>query len=79
MRILQLAERMDKEEAHMLASFNQVTKKFKQHEAVKDLSFEVQGGRCIALLGPNGAGKTTTLQMLAGLMEPSSGKVVFSG
>ncbi len=61
----------------MLASFNQVTKKFKQHEAVKDLSFDVKEGRCIALLGPNGAGKTTALQMLAGLMEPSSGKVIF--
>ncbi|QGR00379.1 ABC transporter ATP-binding protein [Paenibacillus psychroresistens] len=43
------------------------------------LTFNVLEGRCVALLGPNGAGKTTTLQMLSGLLAPSSGTIGFEG
>ncbi|TKC15274.1 ABC transporter ATP-binding protein [Robertmurraya kyonggiensis] len=57
----------------MLVNINQLTKSYKQHQAVKNISFQIQKGECVALLGPNGAGKTTTLQMLAGLLTPTSG------
>ncbi len=47
--------------------------------AVEDFSMTLEAGQLVGLLGPNGAGKTTTLRMLCGLMEPSSGSVVFDG
>jgi ABC-2 type transport system ATP-binding protein len=43
--------------------------------AVEDISFRVAQGERVGFLGPNGAGKTTTLKMLAGLLEPSAGRV----
>jgi ABC-2 type transport system ATP-binding protein len=48
-------------------------------EAVRGLSFEIQGGECFGLLGPNGAGKTTTIEILEGLLPPSGGEVVVLG
>jgi ABC-2 type transport system ATP-binding protein len=50
-------------------------KKYKEKLAVKDISFSLTKGKCTALLGPNGAGKTTTLNMLAGLIKPTSGEI----
>ena len=52
-----------------------LTRRFGDRVAVEDVSFELAPGEIFALLGPNGAGKTTTLRMLAGLIEPSSGRV----
>jgi len=48
-------------------------------EAVRGLSFEVAPGQCFGLLGPNGAGKTTTIEILEGLLAPTSGEVVVLG
>lgn len=50
-------------------------RKYKNVEAVKQVSFSVEPGEIVGFLGPNGAGKTTTLKMLTGLIYPSSGKV----
>jgi putative spermidine/putrescine transport system ATP-binding protein len=47
--------------------------------AVDRLDLTVERGEFIALLGPSGCGKTTTLQMIAGLVEPSVGRVVLDG
>jgi ABC-2 type transport system ATP-binding protein len=47
--------------------------------AVEDLSFSVQSGEIVGLLGPNGAGKTTTLRSLAGILRPTSGRIVVGG
>ncbi len=47
--------------------------------AVDGVSFTVDEGRCFGLLGPNGAGKTTTVEMMEGLMAPSSGEVCYRG
>lgn len=63
----------------MLVTVQQLSKQFKKHTAVHPISFSIGKGRCIALLGPNGAGKTTTLQMLAGLLEPTAGRIEFLG
>jgi ABC-2 type transport system ATP-binding protein len=48
-------------------------------EAVRGLSLEVPRGECFGLLGPNGAGKTTTIEILEGLLEPTSGDVEVLG
>lgn len=62
-----------------LLQMNQLTKTYKEHLAVKNVSFSFEHGKCIALIGPNGAGKTTILRTLAGLLKPTSGTVSFSG
>jgi ABC-2 type transport system ATP-binding protein len=48
-------------------------------EAVRGLNLEIQTGECFGLLGPNGAGKTTTIEILEGLLEPTSGVVSILG
>ena len=48
-------------------------------EAVKGLDLEVRLGECYGLLGPNGAGKTTTIEILEGLLAPTSGIVQILG
>ena len=50
-----------------------LSKRFGNVEAVKNLSFDVQAGRVTGFLGPNGAGKTTTLRALLGLIHPTAG------
>src|SRR5262245_54060414 len=47
--------------------------------AVDRLDLTIEHGEFIALLGPSGCGKTTTLQMIAGLVEPSAGRIVLDG
>ena len=48
-------------------------------EAVRGLSLQIEAGQCFGLLGPNGAGKTTTIEILEGLLPPTSGEVRIFG
>src|SRR5205814_9142157 len=48
-------------------------------DAVNGLDLEIQVGECFGLLGPNGAGKTTTIEIIEGLMPPTSGEVPVLG
>src|SRR6516164_11569665 len=48
-------------------------------DAVNGLDLEISTGECFGLLGPNGAGKTTTIEILEGLMPPTSGEVEVLG
>jgi ABC-2 type transport system ATP-binding protein len=56
-----------------------LTKQYDDVLAVNDLSFSVNRGEVFGLLGSNGAGKTTTLQVIAGLLKPTSGRVLVNG
>jgi ABC-2 type transport system ATP-binding protein len=48
-------------------------RKFKDVNAVQQVSFNIKAGEIVGFLGPNGAGKTTTLKMLSGLLHPTGG------
>jgi ABC-2 type transport system ATP-binding protein len=48
-------------------------------EAVRGLDLQIGAGECFGLLGPNGAGKTTTIEILEGLLQPTSGTVTILG
>jgi len=56
-----------------------VTKRYGALTAVSHLSFTVKPGEVLGYLGPNGSGKSTTVKMLAGLMPPSRGRILFDG
>ncbi|WP_457754184.1 ABC transporter ATP-binding protein [Thermococcus sp.] len=53
-----------------------LTKKFGDKIAVNGISFRVHDGEIYGLLGPNGSGKSTTMKILAGILKPTSGKVL---
>src|SRR5438270_1622324 len=63
----------------MSIELRNVTKKFGDVIAVRNVSFTVQEGELMALLGPSGGGKTTVLRMIAGLELPTSGDVLIRG
>ncbi|HLN45160.1 MAG TPA: ABC transporter ATP-binding protein [Candidatus Sulfotelmatobacter sp.] len=52
-----------------------LAKKYEDVNAVEDLSLQIEKGELFGLLGPNGAGKTTTINVLCGLIKPTSGTV----
>lgn len=56
-----------------------LAKAFGSFHAVENLSLEVERGEFLSLLGPSGCGKTTTLQMIAGFVEPTRGRIVLHG
>ena len=62
-----------------LISLRNVTKTFGGLKAVADCSFDVRRGSITGLIGPNGAGKSTVFNMIAGLLRPSSGRILFEG
>jgi len=56
-----------------------LTKRYRQVTAVRDLTLQVAPGEVVAFLGPNGAGKTTTIDMILGLARPDTGSVQVYG
>jgi ABC-2 type transport system ATP-binding protein len=56
-----------------------LAKSFGPLRAVDGVSFHVSRGEIVGLLGPNGAGKTTTINMILGVLEPSSGRIAIEG
>ncbi len=63
----------------MLIEVKSLTKKFAKSTAVDDVTFSIKKGEICAFLGPNGAGKTTIIKMLIGLLEPTTGKILYEG
>lgn len=56
-----------------------VTKKYGDFYAVRNINFEVKEGEIVGFLGRNGAGKTTTMNMITGFIEPTDGEIIVGG
>ncbi|MCI0714661.1 MAG: ABC transporter ATP-binding protein [Chloroflexi bacterium] len=64
---------------HTVVSINNLTCRYGDFTAVKDLSFEVNQGEIFGFLGPNGAGKTTTLRTMMDFIRPDGGSIEVFG
>ena len=62
-----------------MISVEHLVKEYGSFRAVDDVSLTVPAGEIHGFLGPNGAGKTTTMRMIAGLLRPSSGRILVNG
>ncbi|MFL2981933.1 MAG: ATP-binding cassette domain-containing protein [Candidatus Poseidoniaceae archaeon] len=60
-----------------LLTLNGVAKSFKDVDALVRVDLEIKSGQVVGLVGGNGAGKTTLLRLMAGVMEPSKGSILF--
>ncbi|MFA7384042.1 MAG: ABC transporter ATP-binding protein [Desulfurivibrionaceae bacterium] len=56
-----------------------LVKRYRAVEAVAGISFAIPPGTCFGLLGPNGAGKTTAMEVIEGIIPPTSGEILFKG
>ena len=61
----------------MDVSVKNIRKEFDRYPALNDVSLDIRSGELIALLGPSGSGKTTLLRLIAGLEQPTLGKIYF--
>ena len=62
-----------------LLEVRHVSRSFRTTLAVNDVSFAVLPGELLGLIGPNGAGKSTLFNLIAGVLPPSSGQILFEG
>ena len=62
----------------MLVETKNLSKVYGDKVAVNGLDIQIERGSFTAILGPNGAGKSTTIQMLIGLLQPTSGQICYT-
>ena len=62
--------------SEIVLKLENLTKKYGNFTAVKEINLEVCQGETIGLIGPNGAGKTTTIKMIAKILRPNSGRIL---
>ena len=62
-----------------LLRLEDITKNFGAIEALRGISFEIRRGEVVALLGDNGAGKSTLVKIIAGGLQPTSGRMIYDG
>lgn len=63
----------------MILQLEHVSSHYGEFEAIRDITFEVGEGETVSIIGANGAGKSTTLNVISGIIRPSSGKILFKG
>nr|WP_228522576.1 ABC transporter ATP-binding protein [Methylophilus sp. 14] len=71
----------DSERSYVAAAIeiSGITKRFGEFEALRGVDLRIEQGEFFALLGPNGAGKSTLINLLAGLLQPTSGSIRIMG
>lgn len=62
-----------------MIEISRVTRRFGEHQVLREVSFEVPAGAVTGFVGPNGAGKTTLLRIVAGLDQPDGGQIIIDG
>lgn len=62
-----------------MLNLDHITKTYRSIPAVSDVSLMLRAGEVLGYLGPNGSGKSTTVKMITGLIQPTRGKIFFSG
>jgi len=60
----------------MFIKIKNLSKKYKDTQAVNNISFSIEKNKTLGLLGPNGCGKTTSIGMMLGLIKPTSGEIL---
>ncbi len=65
--------------SEIVIELQNIVKKYDDVAVVNDLSLEIKKGEIFGFLGPNGAGKSTSINMMVGLLKPTSGKILFNG
>jgi len=65
--------------AHPAIDVAALSRTFGRRVAIREVTFAVQPGECLAVFGPNGAGKSTLLRVLAGLLRPTRGRARIAG
>jgi ABC-2 type transport system ATP-binding protein len=64
---------------HPILQVRGLLKEFREVRAVDGIDFAIEPGTCFGLLGPNGAGKTTAIEVIEGILPPTSGEVLYKG
>ena len=62
-----------------MLTFDNVKKDFGGHEVLRGVSFDVEDGETLVIVGPSGTGKSVSLKHMVGLLQPSSGDILFQG
>jgi branched-chain amino acid transport system ATP-binding protein len=62
-----------------ILTLENISKSFGGLQILNNISFGIEAGERCAVIGPNGAGKTTLFNLISGMLQPSEGKIVFSG
>ncbi len=62
-----------------MLTLDHVTRRYLRRTALREVSLTLDAGKMCLLLGPNGSGKTTMMKLIAGLAQPTSGRILFEG
>ena len=62
-----------------MLKLEKISKSFDGVSILKDISLEIEKGEIVSILGPSGSGKTTLLNLILGLTQTDSGRIIFEG